>query len=168
MAQKTRITKEQCDGITYTPAIRKQQSIHKAFVNNVLVGENERYAECIAQFPELKETVKPEMFMGKDARAILDGVVSICFTFGVQDEIAEGLEFDSERSKSVKQTVKANVDYYRKALSFYNEESDGSYKEKYEAVLSALLSYFSEAAEGLLEDYYGAKYIDFKNAELNK
>lgn len=168
MAQKTRITKEQCDGIAYTPAIRKQKVIHEKFVKSVLVGENERYAECIAQFPELKGSVKPEVFMGADANAILGGVVETCLLFGVKDETAEGLEFDSERSKSVKQTVKANVDYYQKALDFYKEESDDSYKKKYEAILSALLSYFSEAAEGLLEDYYGARYIDFKNAEVNK
>lgn len=167
MAQK-RINKEWQDGVEYVPAIRKQQAIHEKFVKSVLVGENERYAECIAQFPELKGAVKPEVFMGTDANAILGGVVETCLLFGVKDETAEGLEFDSERSKSVKQTVKANADYYKKALGFYNEETEDVYKEKYKAILSALLSYFSEASEGLLEDYYGAKYIDFKNAELEK
>lgn len=167
MAQR-RINKEWQDGIQYVPAISKQKAIHEKFVKSVLVGENERYAECIAQFPELKGSVKPEVFMGKDANAILGGVVETCLLLGVKDETAEGLEFDSERSKSVKQTVKANADYYKKALGFYNEETEDAYKEKYQAILSALLSYFSEAAEGLLEDYYGAKYIDFKNAELAK
>lgn len=167
MAQR-RINKECCDGIEYIPAIRKQRAIHEKFVKSVLVKKNERYEECIAQFPELKDAVKPETFMGADANAILNGVVDICLLFGVKDETAEGLEFASERSKSVKQTVKANADYYKKALGFYNEETESSYKEKYKSILSALLSYFSEAAEGLLEDYYGARYVDFKNVELAK
>lgn len=167
MAQK-RVSKESLNGIEYVPAIRKQKAIHEKFVKNVLVGENKRYAECVELFPELKGTVKPEAFMGEDAKAILGGVVEICRLLGVKEETAEGLEFDSLRTKSVRQTVRASINYYNNALTFYSEETEDAYGEKYRAILSALLAYFSEAAEGLLEDYYGAKYVDFKNAELAK
>lgn len=144
------------------PAIKYQQKIHKAFVEECL-GDNskEEYEKAIAAFPALEGKVTELDFADKDAAAILTGNVFLCQHFAIKSEESSSLEFESEHLYTVRQTVKFNADYYKHLLTFFKEEKEEPYQKIYKNIQRQLDEYFSLTAERILEDVYGTKYTDF-------
>lgn len=65
--------------------------------------------------------------MSEDAAAIATSNAFLCEHFAVKSEDAGAFDFDTLRLKSVKQTVKTNVTYYKNLLQFIQDESDTVY-----------------------------------------
>lgn len=139
--------------------VKYQQKIHKAFAD-VLIAERKReLEEALADKPELLKGVS---FNSPEVEAVLADNPTLCEYFAVKSEEGEGLEFSSERTKSVKQTVKANLAYYKNVCAFIEQEDAEEYKTAYTAIKKQLDKYFEIAAEDILADVYGDTYTELK------
>lgn len=148
--------------------IKYQKKIHEAFAKEVANNPAEEMARALEQFPNLKGKVTEDDFMDADARAIATGNIAICEHFAIKSDDAEAIEFTSPHLKTVKQTVKTNIAYYKSLLQFIRDEEETSYSKFYTAIQKKLDDYFAQAAEDILADVYGERYTTFfevKSAE---
>ena len=90
--------------------------------------------------------MKDNPFDSEEADAILGGNVAICEYFA---------------TKSVKQTVRANLNYYKNINQFIKDEQSDTYSKIYVVIQIKLEKYFACAAEDILKDVYGEKYDTF-------
>ena len=79
----------------------------------------------------------------------------------MKSEEADAIEFETPHLKSVKQTVRTNVTYYKNVVQFIEDETDERYLKLYRSIQGRLDSYFAQVAEDILTDVYGEKYRDF-------
>lgn len=142
--------------------VKYQQKIHKAFADALLEDYMGELREALADRPKLLASMKPQPFDYPEVDAVLSDSATLCEFFAVKSEEGEGLEFDSVRSKSVKQTVKANIAYYKNVRDFVEQEDVEEYKTIYAAIKKQLEAYFDIAAEDILEDVYGESYTELK------
>ena len=139
--------------------VKYQQKIHKAFAETLVAERKRELEEALADKPELLKGVS---FNSPEVDAVLADNPALCEYFAVKSEEGEGLEFSSERTKSVKQTVKANLAYYKNVCAFIEQEDVEEYKAAYTAIKKQLDKYFEIAAEDILEDVYGDAYAELK------
>lgn len=142
--------------------IKYQQRIHEAFAKEIAGNPAEEMKRALEQFPNLKGKVSEDDFMNPDAAAIATSNAFICEYFAVKSEEADVIEFsEGEHLKTVKQTVKTNLTYYKNLLQFIKDEKEDDYSKIYKAIKSKLDAYFERAAEDILNDVYGEKYKKF-------
>lgn len=151
-------------------AIKYQQRIHEAFAKEISDNPKEEMEKALKQFPSLKGRVSEIDFLNPDAAAIATSNAFICEHFALKSEEGEGLEFSKGfHYKSVQQTVRTNLAYYKNVLQFIQDEKEPDYISIYKAIKAKLESYFERAAEDILNDVYGEKYKQFfqeKSAEF--
>lgn len=143
-------------------AVKYQQKIHNAFADVLITERKRELEEALADKPELLKALKDNPFNSAEIDAVLANNAALCEYFAVKSEEGEGLEFSSERTKSVKQTVKANLAYYKNVCAFIEQEDAEEYKAIYAATKKQLDKYFEIAAEDILEDVYGDAYTELK------
>lgn len=152
--------------------IKYQQRIHEAFAKEIAGNPSEEMKKALEQFPNLKGKVSEIDFMNPDAAAIATSNAFICEYFAVKSEDADAIEFSKgEHFKTVKQTVKTNLAYYKNLLQFIKDEKEDVYSKIYKAIKTKLDAYFERAAEDILTDVYGEQYtafFDAKTAEFTK
>ena len=147
-------------------AVKYQQRIHEAFVNDVLLAEpRKKLEEALADDPELFATMKDHPVKSEEADAILGGNVAICEYFATKCEEGSALVFSTEHTKSVKQTVRVNLNYYKNITRFVDEETEEPYTKIYAVIQKKLDEYFENAAEDILADIYGNRYTEFFDAK---
>lgn len=147
-------------------AIKYQQRIHKAFADEVLIAEKRQaLEEALADKPELLAAMKDNPFESAEVDAIIGGNVAICEYFATKSEEGDALVFSTEHAKSVKQTVRANLNYYKNIVEFVGDEKEEPYAKIYSAILKKLDEYFENAAEDILADVYGEQYTAFFDAK---
>lgn len=105
--------------------------------------------------------MKDNPFDSEEADAILGGNVAICEYFATKSEEGDALAFPTEHTKSVKQTVRANLNYYKNINQFIKDEQSDTYSKIYVVIQIKLEKYFACAAEDILKDVYGEKYDTF-------
>lgn len=143
-------------------AIKYQKRIHDAFADEVLISEKRKaLEEALADKPELLAAMKDNPFESAEADAIIGGNVAICEYFATKSEEGDALVFSTEHFKTVKQTVKTNLAYYKNILQFIKDEKEDDYSKIYKAIKTKLDAYFERAAEDILNDVYGEKYKKF-------
>lgn len=151
-------------------AIKYQQRIHEAFAKEIAGNPAEEMKKAIEQFPNLKGRVSEIDFMNPDAAAIATSNAYICEHFAVKSEDADAIEFSKGvHFKTVKQTVKTNLTYYKNILQFIRDEKESDYLSIYKGIKTKLDAYFERAAEDILNDVYGERYAKFfeeKSAEF--
>ena len=158
--------------------VKYQQRIHEAFAKEIAGNPAEELKKAVEQFPNLKGRVSEIDFMNPDAAAIATSNAYICEHFAVKSEDADAIEFSKgEHFKTVKQTVKTNLTYYKNLLQFIRDEKEADYIKIYKAIKIKLDAYFERAAEDILNDVYGERYAKFfeekyaefaENAKKNK
>lgn len=145
-------------------AVKYQSRAHKSFVNYLREKEEAKLEEVYAAFPAMRGTLAFKSTPQIDA--IKAGNVEICRYFATEAEEGEALEFESEHFKSVKQTVKVNLNYYANVCQFLNVETDKDYAAIYKKIKRNLEDYFSDAAEDILADVFGEEYVSHYEAYL--
>ncbi len=75
--------------------------------------------------------MKDNPFDSEEADAILGGNVAICEHFATKSEEGDALAFPTEHTKSVKQTVRANLNYYKNINQFIKDEQSDTYSKIY-------------------------------------
>lgn len=145
--------------------VKYQQRIHEAFAKSLCVDAEEKYKEFCEKYkmyPQLLESADVSSFMPEDAAAIATSNAYICEHFAVKSEDADAIEFSKGiHLKTVKQTVKTNLAYYKNLLQFINDEKEDDYSKIYKAIKTKLDAYFERAAEDILNDVYGERYAKF-------
>lgn len=140
-------------------AVKYQSRAHKSFASYLREKEEAKLEEVYAAFPAMRGTLALKSTPQIDA--IKAGNVEICRYFAVVAEEGEALEFDSEHYRSVKQTVRVNLNYYANVCQFLNVETDKDYAAIYKKIKRNLEEYFSTAAEDVLADVFGEEYVEF-------
>lgn len=147
-------------------AIKYQKRIHKAFADEVLISEKRQaLEEALADKPELLAAMKDNPFDSAEVDAIIGGNVAICDYFATKSEEGDALVFSTEHAKSVKQTVRTNLNYYKNIVEFVRDEKEEPYAKIYDTILKKLDEYFESAAEDILADVYGEQYTAFFDAK---
>lgn len=158
--------------------IKYQQRIHEAFAKEIAGNPAEEMKKAVEQFPNLKGRVSEIDFMKPEAAAIATSNMAICEYFAITCEEETGITFSKgEHFKTVAQTVRANLTYYKNLLQFIRDEKEDDYSKIYKAIKTKLDAYFERAAEDILNDVYGERYAKFfeekyaefaENAKKNK
>lgn len=86
--------------------------------------------------------------------------LDICKALFVESEESGAFSFNKPRSKTVEQTVRANLIAYNNAKTALEEEAFDDYKYVYKTIVDALEVYFSIAAESALREYFTG-YAEF-------
>lgn len=134
--------------------------LYKAFANHLDEERKKTYKELVAENPQIAEVA---VFQSSpEVQAIRSGDVSICEHFALKSDLKEGLEFSVPHSKSVTQTVRANIAAYNNILAALKEEKKPEYLKVYKSLKSAYDKYFALASEEVLEDVYGTEFTSFK------
>lgn len=151
-------------------AIKYQQRIHEAFAKEIAGNPAEEMKKAVEQFPNLKGRVSEIDFMKPEAAAIATSNMAICEYFAITCEEETGITFSKgEHFKTVAQTVRANLAYYKNLLQFIKDEKEEKYAKIYKAIKTKVEAYFETAAEDILMDVYGEQYLEFfetKSAEF--
>lgn len=150
--------------------IKYQQRIHEAFAKEIAGNPAEEMKKAVEQFPNLKGRVSEIDFMKPEAAAIATSNMAICEYFAITCEEETGITFSKgEHFKTVAQTVRANLTYYKNLLQFIKDEKEEKYAKIYKAIKTKVEAYFETAAEDILMDVYGEQYLEFfetKSAEF--
>ena len=137
--------------------IKQQDRIHKAWAEKLLEEERAIYNEILEERPDAPIAFKPK---NKDAAAIEAGNFEICKHFCVDGETKDAFEFSNPRTKTVSETVAANVTAYEGIVSAIAEEDDEEFKKIYKNLKSEYEKYFKLAADLILAEYY-SEYAAF-------
>lgn len=152
--------------------IKYQQRIHEAFAKEISGNPSEEMAKALEQFPNLKDKVSEIDFMNPEAAAIATSNMAICEYFAIKCEKDTNITFSKgEHFKTVAQTVRTNLNYYKNLLQFIQDEKEEKYSKIYKAIKTKVEAYFETAAEDILMDVYGEQYLEFfevKTAEFAK
>lgn len=150
--------------------IKYQQRIHEAFAKEIAGNPKEEMERALEQFPNLKDKVTELDFMKPDAAAIATSNMAICEYFAITCEDDTNITFtNGEHFKTVAQTVRTNLNYYKNVLQFIRDEKEEKYSKIYKAIKTKVEAYFETAAEDILMDVYGEQYLEFfetKSAEF--
>lgn len=145
--------------------VKYQQRIHEAFAKSLCVDAEEKYKEFCEKYkmyPQLLESADVSSFMPEDAAAIATSNMAICEYFAITCEEETGITFSKgEHFKTVAQTVRANLTYYKNLLQFIKDEKEEKYAKIYKAIKTKVEAYFETAAEDVLIDVYGEQYLEF-------
>lgn len=151
-------------------AIKYQQRIHEAFAKEIAGNPKEEMKRALEQFPNLKDKVDEIDFMKPDAAAIATSNMAICEYFAITCEGDTNITFtNGEHFKTVAQTVRTNLNYYKNLLQFIRDEKEEKYSKIYKQIKAKVAAYFETAAEDILLDVYGEQYLEFfeeKSAEF--
>lgn len=142
--------------------IKYQQRIHEAFAKEIAGNPAEEMKKAVEQFPNLKGRVSEIDFMKPEAAAIATSNMAICEYFAITCEEETGITFSKgEHFKTVAQTVRTNLNYYKNLLQFIQDEKEEKYSKIYKAIKTKVEAYFETAAEDVLIDVYGEQYLEF-------
>lgn len=142
------------------PEIKYQAKIHKEYSELV---DKEAKADAIKALEEFKQShpnvqlaIKPSPL----AEVLTKTNREICKALFVDSEESGVFSFNKPRSKTVVQTVRANLTAYNNAKTALEEEAFDDYKYVYQTIVDALEVYFSIAAESALREYFTG-YAEF-------
>lgn len=140
------------------------------FVKEIAGNPKEEMERALEQFPNLKDKVSELDFMKPEAAAIATSNMAICEYFAITCEDDTNITFtNGEHFKTVAQTVRTNLNYYKNVLQFIRDEKEEKYSKIYKAIKTKVEAYFETAAEDILMDVYGEQYLEFfetKSAEF--
>ena len=142
------------------PEIKYQAQIHKAY--SELIDEDAK-AKAIEAIEGLKKTypnVQLAFQPSPLAKVLTKTNREICKALFVDSEESDAFSFNKPRSKTVEQTVRANLIAYNNAKTALEEEAFDDYKYVYQTIVDALEVYFSIAAESALREYFTG-YAEF-------
>lgn len=142
------------------PSIKYQAKIHKAYselIDKEAKDEANKALEELKQsHPNLQLAFKPSPL----AEVLTKTNREICKALFVDSEEPNAFSFNKPRSKTVEQTVRANLTAYNNAKTALEEEAFDDYKYVYITIVDALEVYFSIAAESALREYFTG-YAEF-------
>lgn len=142
------------------PEIKYQAKIHKAYSELI---DKEAKAEAIEALEGLKKTY-PNVQLAFQPSPLAEVLTKtnreICKALFVDSEESGAFSFNKPRSKTVEQTVRANLIAYNNAKTALEEEAFDDYKYVYITIVDALEVYFSIAAESALREYFTG-YAEF-------
>lgn len=142
------------------PEIKYQDKIHKAYselIDKEAKAEAIEALECLKNtYPNVQLAFKPSPL----AEVLTKTNREICKALFVDSEESDAFSFNKPRSKTVEQTVRANLIAYNNAKTALKEEAFDDYKYVYKTIVDALEVYFSIAAESALREYFTG-YAEF-------
>lgn len=142
------------------PVIKYQDKIHKAYSEFI---DKEDKAKALRVLEELKKN-HPDIPLAYQpsplAKVLTESNLEICKALFVDSEESKAFSFNKPRSKTVEQTVRANLIAYNNAKTALEEEAFDDYKYVYKTIVDALEVYFSIAAESALREYF-TDYAEF-------
>ena len=142
--------------------VKYQQRTHEAFAKEIAGNPAEEMKKAVEQFPQLKGKVSELDFMKPDAAAIATSNMAICEYYAITCENESGITFSKgEHFKTVAQTVRTNLNYYKNLIQFISDEKEEKYSKIYKAIKTKVEAYFETAAEDILMDVYGEQYLEF-------
>lgn len=142
------------------PEIKYQKKIHKEYSEFI---DKEDKAKALEVLEELKKN-HPDIPLAYQpsplAKVLTESNLEICKALFVDSEESGAFSFNKPRSKTVEQTVRANLIAYNNAKTALEEEAFDDYKYVYITIVDALEVYFSIAAESALREYFTG-YAEF-------
>lgn len=142
------------------PEIKYQAKIHKDYSEFI---DKESKAKALEVLEELKKT-HPNIPLAYQPSPLAEVLTKtnreICKALFVDSEESDAFSFNKPRSKTVEQTVRANLTAYNNAKTALDEEAFDDYKYVYQTIVDALEVYFSIAAESALREYFTG-YAEF-------
>ena len=142
------------------PKINYQAKIHKAYSEII---DKEAKAEAIEALEGLKKSYPNVQLAFKPsplAEVLTKTNREICKALFVDSEESDAFSFNKPRSKTVEQTVRANLTAYNNAKTALDEEVFADYRYVYQTIVDAYEVYFSIAAESALREYFTG-YAEF-------
>lgn len=142
------------------PSIKYQAKIHKEYSELI---DKEAKAEANKALEELKQSHPNVQLAFKPsplAEVLTKTNREICKALFVDSEESDAFSFNKPRSKTVEQTVRANLTAYNNAKTALDEETFDDYRYVYQTILDAYEVYFSIAAESALREYFTG-YAEF-------
>lgn len=142
------------------PEIKYQAKIHKEYSEFI---DKDSKAKALEVLEELKKT-HPNISLAYQPSPLAEVLTKtnreICKALFVDSEESDAFSFNKPRSKTVEQTVRANLTAYNNAKTALDEEAFDDYKYVYQTIVDALEVYFSIAAESALREYFTG-YAEF-------
>lgn len=142
------------------PEIKYQAKIHKEYSELI---DKEAKAEAIEALEGLKK-IYPNVQLAFQPSPLAEVLTKtnreICKALFVDSEESDAFSFNKPRSKTVEQTVRANLTAYNNAKTALDEEAFDDYKYVYKTIVDAYEVYFSIAAESALREYF-TDYAEF-------
>ena len=142
------------------PEIKYQAKIHKAYSEFI---DKEDKAKALEVLEELKKN-HPNISLAYQPSPLAEVLTKtnreICKALFVDSEESNAFSFNKPRSKTVEQTVRANLTAYNNAKTALEEEAFDDYKYVYKTIVDAYKVYFSIAAESALREYFTG-YAEF-------
>lgn len=142
------------------PEIKYQAKIHKEYSEFI---DKEDKAKALEVLEELKKN-HPDISLAYQpsplAKVLTESNLEICKALFVDSEESGAFSFNKPRSKTVEQTVRANLIAYNNAKTALEEETFDDYKYVYQTIVDAYEVYFSIAAESALREYFTG-YAEF-------
>lgn len=142
------------------PSIKYQAKIHKEYSELI---DKEAKAEANKALEELKQS-HPNLQLAFKPSPLAEVLTKtnreICKALFVDSEESNAFSFNKPRSKTVEQTVRANLTAYNNAKTALDEETFDDYRYVYQTIVDAYEVYFSIAAESALREYFTG-YAEF-------
>lgn len=142
------------------PEIKYQSKIHMEYSKFI---DKEAKAKALEVLEEVKKN-HPNIPLAYQpsplAKVLTESNLEICKALFVDSEESKAFSFNKPRSKTVEQTVRANLTAYNNAKTALEEEAFDDYKYVYKTIVDALEVYFSIAAESALREYFTG-YAEF-------
>lgn len=142
------------------PSINYQAKIHKAYSELI---DKEDKAKALEVLEELKKNY-PNISLAYQPSPLAEVLTKtnreICKALFVDSEESNAFSFNKPRSKTVEQTVRANLTAYNNAKTALDEETFDDYRYVYQTIVDAYEVYFSIAAESALREYFTG-YAEF-------
>lgn len=142
------------------PEIKYQAKIHQAYSEFI---DKEDKAKALEVLEELKKN-HPSIPLAYQpsplAKVLTESNLEICKALFVDSEESKAFSVNKPRSKTVEQTVRANLTAYNNVKTALEEEAFDDYKYVYKTIVDAYEVYFSIAAESALREYFTG-YAEF-------
>lgn len=142
------------------PVIKYQAKIHEEYSELI---DKEDKAKALEVLEELKKN-HPDIPLAYQpsplAKVLTESNLEICKALFVDSEESGAFSFNKPRSKTVEQTVRANLIAYNNAKTALEEETFDDYRYVYQTIVDAYEVYFSIAAESALREYFTG-YAEF-------
>lgn len=142
------------------PEIKYQAKIHKAYSEFIDKKDKAKALEVLEELkknhPDIPLAYQPSPL----AKVLTESNLEICKALFVDSEESKAFSFNKPRSKTVEQTVRANLIAYNNAKTALEEEAFDDYRYVYTTIVDALEVYFSIAAESALREYFTG-YAEF-------
>ena len=142
------------------PVIKYQAKIHEEYSEFI---DRDLKAKALEVLEELKKN-HPNIPLAYQPSPLAEVLTKtnreICKALFVDSEESKAFSFNKPRSKTVEQTVRANLTAYNNAKTALEEESFDDYRYVYQTIVDAYEVYFSIAAESALREYFTG-YAEF-------